>query len=132
MTDYESENGTRQANGTAFRDTRRDDWAQIGVELGHLCQTVGDQVRRAVADVDWDRLRQDLQDAMDDIVQEVQIAVDTWNTDRQANSQQQPVPQPDEEPADVDTDERMTVLNLVATGRISAAEGARLLEALGG
>jgi hypothetical protein len=134
---YSSER-TTEHNGTAFKFECGDEWAKMSADVSRLCRMVGEQMHEALAEVDFEALRREVQTAMDSVAQEVRLAMDNWRADWPAEKPMRVRvdihAEPEEEPAPrpaADGDERMTVLRLVAEGKITAEDGARLLEALG-
>jgi len=127
-------------NGNAWSFDHGDNWLRLSADLGQLCQDVGQQLRRAVAQIDIEGIRDELRRAVDDIAAEAREAADNFRSspewsgptrvrvDIRADSPAQPA-QPGQQ-----TDlaaERKTVLDLLAQGKISIEEAARLLDALG-
>lgn len=132
--------GWGQANGgAAFQFDRGDDWVRLSADFGRLGQAIGDQVRKALADVNVEAVAEQLRQAVTDVAGEVREAMDHWTAtpawegptrvrvDIRAESTPKQQPQ---SPADHSA-ERLTVLNLVSQGKITAQEAARLLDALG-
>lgn len=127
-------------NFAGFRIDRGPDWVKFSADLGELGRKIGDEVRKAMASIDFDGICNNLEQSMRSMAEEMQAATADWGDAtrwkgpmhvqvdlRTSQEAQESVePQPDERSA-----ERMTVLNLVADGKISAEEGAKLLEALG-
>lgn len=124
-------------NGNAWSFDHGDNWLRLSADLGQLCQDVGQQLRRAVAQIDIEGIRDELRRAVDDIAAEAREAADNFRSspewsgptrvrvDIRADSPAQPGQQTDL------AAERKTVLDLLAQGKISIEEAARLLDALG-
>lgn len=125
-------------NGSAgFAIERGEDWMRFSADLGQMCQTIGEQVRRTVAEIDVDAIIDEIRRALADVTAEAREAADNFRSsqrwsgptrvrvDIQADAPSQQATRPN-----LDA-ERMAVLDLLAQGRISAEEAARLLDALG-
>lgn len=117
-----------------------DHWLRFSADVGQLCQNIGEQVRRAAAQIDVDSILVEVRRAADDIVAEAREAADNfrnssgWNgptrvrVDIRADGPDQPTGRAQQPDLAV---ERKTVLDLLAQGKINAQEAARLLDALG-
>lgn len=125
----------------AFGFERGDDWVRFSADLSHMCQDIGEQVRRAVAQIDFDGILNEVRRAVDDIAAEAREAAGNWRsspgwtgpTRVQVDIRADAPAQPHVQPRQTDLNaERMAVLDLLAQGRINAEEAARLLDALGG
>jgi hypothetical protein len=120
-----------------FGFERGDDWVRFSADLGQICQDIGEQVRRAVAQIDFEGIRNEVHRAVDDIAAEAREAAGNFrnspgwsgptrvHVDIRAEAPAQPR-QPNLNA------ERKAVLDLLAQGKINAEEAARLLDALGG
>ena len=131
-----------QADGNAaFSFERDDNWVRFSADLGQMCQSIGEQVRRAVAEIDVDGIVDEVRRALGDVAAEAREASANWRSTQQWSgptrvrvdiradapappSQPSTRPQPEAE--------RKAVLDLLAQGKINAEEAARLLDALGG
>ena len=138
-------NTTQEQNAVngknAFGFEHGDDWVRFSADLGQICQDIGAQVRRAVAQIDFEGILDEVRRAADDIAAEAREAADNWRNspnwtgptrvrvDIRADAPAQPGPRPRQ--SDVNS-ERKAVLDLLAQGKINAEEAARLLDALGG
>lgn len=139
--------------GAAFRFDRRPHGMHVSADLGKLCQQVGDQVRGAVAGIDFEAIGDEVRRAMVDLGNEVREAVDNLNREQPwANSGRVTVevvhesgkpgragasarPAASVQPAtrpDPLARERTAVLQMVAEGKITPEQAAQLLDALGG
>jgi hypothetical protein len=134
-------NTTQEQNAgngkNAFGFERGDDWVHFSADLGQMCQDIGEQVRRAVAQIDFEGILNEVHRAVDDIAAEAREAADNFrnspawsgptrvHVDIRAETPAQPR-QPNLNA------ERKAVLDLLAQGKINAEEAARLLDALGG
>ena len=132
---------SEQADGnSAFSFERDDNWVRFSADLGQMCQSIGEQVRRAVAEIDVDGIVDEVRRAMGDVAAEAREASANWRSAQQwsgptrvrvdiradapaSSSQPGARPQPEAE--------RKAVLDLLAQGKINAEEAARLLDALG-
>ncbi len=136
---HTSEQSAGNSN-TGFRFDRGDDWVRFSADLGQMCQTIGEQVRRTVAEIDVDSIVDEIRRAMADVATEAREAADNFRSaqpwsgptrvrvDIQADAPARPSqgaagPEP--------VTERKAVLDLLAQGKINAEEAARLLDALG-
>ena len=115
------------------------DLGRMGAEMGRMGQTIGQQVWAAMADVDFEAIGRQVSQAMNQMAEEIERATaachEAWQQQGfQSQGSTSPTGQAEpqaEAPSSTTTaDERMVVLNLVAEGKITAEEGARLLEAL--
>lgn len=128
------------SDSMGFRFDRGDDWVRFSADLGQMCQTIGEQVRRTVDQIDVDSIVDEVRRAMADVAAEAREAADNfrgaqhWSgptrvqVDIQADtpaqsSQRAAQPEP--------VAERKAVLDLLAQGKINAEEAAKLLDALG-
>jgi hypothetical protein len=134
-TDKTGDNGS-----TAFQFEHGDDWMRFSADMGQVCQDIGEQVRRAVAQIDVDSILADVRRAVDDIAAEAREAAGNFRNSSQwtgpthvrvdiradgpTRASQTPRPEP--------VAERKAILDLLAQGRINAEEAARLLDALDG
>lgn len=126
--------------GAAFQFDRGDDWVRLSADFGRLRQVIGEQVRKAMADIDADAITGEVRRTMTGVADEIREAMDNlasqpaWSgptkvrVDIHAESAAEP---PASKPGGSPSQERMTILNLVAQGKITAEEAARLLDALG-
>jgi hypothetical protein len=123
---------------STFGFERGDDWVRFSADLGQMCQDIGEQVRRAVAQIDFEGILNEVRRAVDDIAAEAREAADNFRSspgwsgptrvrvDIRADAPAQPSPRQADTGA-----ERKAVLDLLAQGKINAEEAARLLDALG-
>lgn len=117
-----------------------DHWLRFSADFGQLCQNIGEQVRRAAAQIDFDSILVEVRRAADDIAAEAREAAENfrsssgWNgptrvrVDIRADGSDQPAGRAQQPDLAV---ERKAVLDLLAQGKINAQEAARLLDALG-
>lgn len=135
---------------TKERSSRQYDWDQewqrmsaelgrTGAEMGRACQAIGQQVWAAMAGIDFEAIGRQVSQAMNQMAEEVERATaacnEAWQkqesrADDTTSRPSQAAPKAERKGSTATSDERMLVLNLVAEGKISAEEGARLLEAL--
>ena len=127
-------------SGAAFQFDRGDDWVRMSADFGRLREVVGEQVRKAVADINVDAIAEEVRRTLTDVVDEVRQAMDTFSStqtwsgptrvrvDIHAESASE---QPAGKPTEGLSQERMTILNLVAQGKITVEEATRLFDALG-
>lgn len=130
--------------GEAFRFDRRPNGIHFSADLGRLCQQVGEQVRSAVAGVDFDAIGDEVRRAMVDLGKEVREAVDNISREqpwanggrvdvdvvhqRSASRPATPAqPVPRQDPL---ARERTAVLQMLAEGKITPDQAAQLLDAL--
>lgn len=115
------------------------DLGRMGAEMGRLGQAIGQRICAAMADVDFEAIGRQVSQAMNQVAEEVERATaachEAWHRQgfRAEDWTSQPgqaAPKTEPPGSTATADERMVVLNLVAEGKISAEEGARLLEAL--
>lgn len=115
------------------------EWIRISADLGELGRTVGDQVRRALADVDFDAVRRDVDRALGQMTDGFRRASTEWSKSERwegpgrifvdimaGKAPSEPPPAA----SDANQEERMMVVRLVAEGKITPEQGAKLLEAL--
>ena len=136
-------NSSEQSAGngsTGFAFERGDDWVRFSADLGQMCQTIGEQVRRTLAEIDIDSIVDEVRRTVADVTAEAREAVDNFRSapqwsgptrvrvDIQADSPAQPSQRAAR--PNLET-ERKAVLDLLAQGHINAEEAARLLDALG-
>jgi len=127
-------------SGAAFEFDRGDDWVRMSADFGRLREVIGEQVRKAVTDINVDAIAEEVRRTLTDVVDEIRQAVDTFSStqawtgptrvrvDIHAESTTE---QPAGKSADGVSQERMMILNLVAQGKITAEEATRLFDALG-
>ncbi len=127
-------------SGAAFQFDRGEDWVRMSADFSRMREVVGEQVRKAVADINVDAIAEEVRRTLTDVVDEVRQAMDTlastqpWGgptrvrVDIHAESASE---QPASKPTGDLSQERMMILNLVSQGKITAEEAARLLDALG-
>jgi hypothetical protein len=136
---YTGERSAGNSN-TGFRFDCGDDWVRFSADLGQICQSIGDQVRRAVEKIDVDSIADEVQRVVADVTAEAREAADNfrgsqhWNgpTRVRVDIQADTPARPSQGAAQPNLDhERKAVLDLLAHGRINAQEAARLLDALG-
>lgn len=115
------------------------DWIRVSADLGDLGRKIGDELRRVAASIDFEGLRQEIDQTLGSVMDEVQRAAAAWNNTEaprdpgavHVNVQMGARPAGDATASDRSkNDERMIVLNLVAEGKITPEEGVRLIEAL--
>jgi hypothetical protein len=134
--------GERSAGNspTGFRFDCGDDWVRFSADLGQICQSIGDQVRRAVEKIDVDSIADEVQRVVADVTAEAREAADNFRSSQHWNGptrvrvdiQADTPARPSQGTAQPNLDrERKAVLDLLAQGKISAEEAARLLDALG-
>lgn len=134
--------GKRSAgnSNTGFRFDCGDDWMRFSADLGQICQSIGDQVRRAVEKIDVDSIIDEVQRAAADVTAEAREAADNFRSSQhwsgptrvRVDIQADTPARPNQGAAQPNLDrERKAVLDLLAQGRINAQEAARLLDALG-
>ena len=125
---------------TGFRFGCGDDWVHFSADLGQICQSIGEQVRRAVEKIDVDSIVDEVQRAVADVTAEAREAADNFRSSQHWNGptrvrvdiQADSPARPSQGAAQPNLDrERKAVLDLLAQGKISAEEAARLLDALG-
>ena len=132
--------GAANGGNPAVQFDRGDEWVRLSADFGRLGQAVGDQVRRALADVNVDAIAEQVRQVVADVAGELRLAMDNlastpaWEGPTRVSvdihTESAPKPPPAQNTADLSA-ERITVLNLVAQGKITAEEAARLLDALG-
>lgn len=138
MTNTSEQSAGNGSTGFAFE--RGDDWMRFSADLGQMCQTIGEQVRRTVAEIDIDSIVDEVRRTVADVTAEAREAVDNFRSAQQWSG-------PTRVRVDIQADsptqssqraarpnletERKAVLDLLAQGRINAEEAARLLDALG-
>lgn len=126
-----------------------DDWVRLSADLGQMGRAIGEQVRKAMAEINFESLGRDIDHSLRDAAEEFRKAAAEWGqaecwqgptrvrVDIEASdAAEEAAPGgrvQEESPAsgEATQDERMMVLRLVAEGKITAEEAARLLEALG-
>jgi transcriptional regulator with GAF, ATPase, and Fis domain len=133
---------SEQADGNAaFSFERDDNWVRFSADLGQMCHSIGEQVRRAVAEIDVDGIVDEVRRALADVAAEASEASANWRSAQQwsgptrvrVDIRADAPASPGERTAPSQPEaERKTVLDLLAQGKINAAEAARLLDALGG
>lgn len=141
--------GKRKGDCPNFSFASGDDWVRLSADLGQMGRAIGEQVRMAMAEINFESLGREIDRSMRDAAEEFRKAAAEWGqaerwegptrvrvdihagdaadaTSRGAQPQQAA-------PASAEAagDERLMVLRLVAEGKITAEEAARLLEALG-
>ena len=137
-------NSTDKTGGNgnpAFHFDHGDDWVRFSADMGQMCQDIGEQVRRAVAQIDVDTIFAEVRRAVDDIAAEAREAAGNFRnsppwtgpTRVRVDIRADGSVQASETPARPEpVAERKAVLDLLAKGKINAEEAARLLDALGG
>ena len=119
---------------------------RFSADLGRIWQQVGEQVRNAVAEIDFESMGDEVRRAMMEVGAEVREAVDNfsreqpWASSGRVNvdvqydpaaasrpATMQPAPRPDPLAR-----ERTTILKMVAEGKITPEQAEQLLDALGG
>ncbi len=132
----------------AFSFDRRQNGMRFSADLGRIWQEVGEQVRNAVSEIDFESMGDDVRRAMMEVGAEVREAVDNFSREQQWTSSgrvnvdvqydpaaasakpaatTQPAPRPDSL-----TRERTAILMMVAEGKITPQQAEQLLDALGG
>ena len=138
MTNTSEQSAGNGSTGFAFE--RGDDWVRFSADLGQMCQTIGEQVRRTVAEIDIDSIVDEVRRTVADVTAEAREAVDNFRSAQQwsgptrvrVDIQADSPAQPSQRAARPNLEtERKAVLSLLAQGRINAEEAARLLDALG-
>lgn len=140
-----SESGREKWSGMEFDSG--EDWFRMSADIGRICETVGEQVRKAMEQVDWDAMREEINRATQQAAEEIRRSADEWpwvrgwwrpmhvHVDVRGTAEPGTRRARREEEGRASTEapqaERMIILNMVAEGKITAEEGARLLEALG-
>lgn len=107
-----------QANALADALARK-----LEKELGPKLEEAAKTVEEKLSQIDWDRLEREGQEVLRKGLQKAQQALD------KALAELEKRPRPPSRPIS-EEDERLVILRLVAEGKISPEEGARLLEAL--
>lgn len=126
-----------------------DDWVRLSADLGQMGRAMGEQVRKAMAEINFESLGREIDRSMRDAAEEFRKAAAEWGQaerwegptrvrvdihagDAAEEATQGAWRQQKTSPtAEAAQDERLMVLRLVAEGKITADEAARLLEALG-
>ena len=137
MVDRTEQQASNFNNENAFRFDCGADWARMSADLSRICQMVGEQLRATLAEIDLEGLRREVKEALDNAAVDIQRANKRWRHEgvwpgpRHEHEDVSPSPEGEGAAAAERAGERMTVLRLVAQGKISAEEAARLLDALG-
>ncbi len=141
--------GKEKGDCPNFSFASGDDWVRLSADLGQMGRAIGEQVRKAMAEINFESLGREFDRSMRDAAEEFRRAAAEWGqaerwegptrvrvdihasdatTEAPHDTQSQKV-----SPSSTETvgDERLMVLRLVAEGKITAEEAARLLEALG-
>jgi hypothetical protein len=128
-----------------------DDWVRLSADLGQMGREIGEQVRKAMAEINFEGLGREIDRSMRDAAEEFRKAAAEWGqadcwkgptrvqvdihaSDAAEEATRGGLEQRQKEPTatgETSPDERLMVLRLVAEGKITAEEAARLLEALG-
>lgn len=128
-----------------------DDWVRLSADLGQMGRAIGEQVRKAMAEINFESLGCEIDRSMRDAAEEFRKAAAEWGQtecwesptrvrvdiragDAAEETARGGPAQTQKESAssgEAMQDERLMVLRLVAEGKITAEEAARLLEALG-
>jgi len=126
-----------------------DDWVRLSADLGQMGRAIGEQVRKAMAEINFESLGREIDGSMREAAEEFRKAAAEWGQaecwegptrvrvdihagDATAEASRAGQRQKESTPSGEATqDERLMVLRLVAEGKITAEEAARLLEALG-
>lgn len=131
---------TQDRNGTTFQFDRGEGFGRLSADLERMCQAIGEQVREAVSHIDFEAIGQQISASLQDVADEARQAAEQFARDAQrfrpaslhvhmaTGKPAQESPARQRPPSQ----ERMTVLTMVAEGKITAEQGAQLLEALGG
>lgn len=124
----------------AFRFDRSANGVHISADLNRICQQVSDQVRNAIAEIDFEGIGDEVRRAMTEVAAEVREAMDNFSREQQRAGATRVRVDIEREPAagaapapeqDTLARERTAVLQMVADGRITADQAERLLDALG-
>ncbi|HSN76856.1 MAG TPA: hypothetical protein VL334_17425 [Anaerolineae bacterium] len=127
-------------SNAAFHFDRGDDWVRFSADLGQMCQTIGEQVRRAVEEIDVDSIVDEVRRAMADVTAEAREAAGNFRSSQHWSGPTRvrvdiradaPAPPSQRAARSEPATERKAVLDLLAQGKINAEEAARLLDALG-
>lgn len=113
---------------------------RISADLGRICQQVSEQVRSAVAEIDFEGIGDELRRAMMEVGAEVREAADTFSREQKRANPGSVRVDIRHEPAAAAAPpsdqsalmrERTAVLQMVAQGKITPEQAERLLDALG-
>lgn len=129
---------THEGNFSQFRAEWEAEWAQLGVGLAELGRRIAEQIAQTMAGINFEAIGREAAEAARRAA-EASWSAAGWRRSRawrgpmhvhvdigaRAGGQEPGAP------PDSRAQERMMVLNMVAEGKITAEEGARLLEALG-
>lgn len=140
MNSQTEQTGYSRGPDGAFTFDRNSGGVRISADLGRICQQVGEQVRSAVAEIDFEGMGDELRRAMLEVGAEVRAAADNFSRQqRRANPgsvrvdiRHEPAaaaPPPADQSALLR--ERTAVLQMVAQGKITPEQAERLLDALG-
>ncbi|MEZ4770241.1 MAG: hypothetical protein R2844_17665 [Caldilineales bacterium] len=124
----------------AFTFDRNPGGVHISADLGRICQQVGEQVRTAVAEIDFEGIGEELRRAMVEVGKEVREAADNFSREQRKSNpgsvrvdiRHEPAPAAASSPdQNALMRERTAVLQMVAQGKITPEQAERLLDALG-
>ncbi|MCS6842860.1 MAG: hypothetical protein NZ528_00825 [Caldilineales bacterium] len=132
----------REAHEGGFAQFRAEweaEWAQLSAGLAELGRRIAEQVAQAMAGINFEAIGREAAEAARRAAEASWTSTVGWRHSRAWRGpmhvhvdigaragQEEPAA-----PSDSRAQERMMVLNMVAEGKITAEEGARLLEALG-
>lgn len=141
MSDAQRE--THTGGFAQFRMGWEGDWVRLTAELSELGRRIAENVAQAVAGIDFEAIGREAAEQARQAAEAAQAAAAGWEHGERTKTWRGPFhvhvdvhAQPHREapgasPPDSRVQARRMVLNLVAEGRLTAEEGARLLEALG-
>ncbi|MCA9871392.1 MAG: hypothetical protein H6649_10480 [Caldilineae bacterium] len=127
--------------GAAFSFDHGPNRMSFSADLGRICQQVGEQVRTAVAEIDFEGIGEELRRAMVEVGKEVREAADNFSREQRKSNPGSVRVDIHHEPAAATASspdqsalmrERTAVLQMVAQGKITPEQAERLLDALGG
>lgn len=142
MTEYS--NQAAGGNDDAFRFERSGNGFTMSADIDRICQMVAEQVQKAVGEIDFDAIGEEMRQAMANAGEDIRRAMNDVCSGAQRRKgpthvrvevrADQPPKTPQrskKQPEDVIQQHKL-VLTMLAEGKISAEEAARLLDALGG
>ena len=142
MTSYM--NQTAGHNDEAFSFERSGNGFTMSADIDRLCQMIGEQVQKAVAEIDFEAIGEEVRRTMTHVGEDIRQAVDgvVNSPQRRAGPARVRVEvEADRPPAAMRRRERVSddvvqqhkiVLTMLAEGKITTEEAARLLDLLGG
>ena len=147
MNTQSDQNTVNGGSKSGFSFARGDDWMRFSADLNRLSQQIGQQVRSAMDEIDFEAIADEVRRATVDVASEVREAVNNFSrqqeqragaTTVEADIRWQRSKPYTAEPVATKTaansgalmDQRAAVLRMVAAGQISAEDANRLLEAL--